>query len=90
MTTHAIIRNGLRMLVLSLLAVCLSAVLPLPAQAGKNGGGNARHSDIVITKHVDKSTPILAKQKSGTSTKGTGQKYMTIKMNDANVSGYSR
>ena len=91
MTTHTIIRNGLRTLIASLLAACLSAVLAVPAQAGKSGGGRVQHSDFKITKQIDKATPTMAKKKTaGTSKKGTGQEYMTIKLNDANISGYSR
>jgi hypothetical protein len=90
MTTHAIIRNSLRMLIASLLAACLSAVLPLPAQAGKSGGGRVQHNEIKITKQFDKATPIMAKTKPAGTAKGKGQKYMIYKMNDANVSGYSR
>jgi hypothetical protein len=56
MTTHTIIRNGLRTLTASLIAACLSAVLPLSTQAGE-----VRHQDLHITKYIDKSSPVFFK-----------------------------
>jgi len=83
MTTHAIIRNGVRTLVASLLAAVLLALLALPAQAGKNsrGGSHIQIQEIQVQKYLDRSTT----RTTGTS-KGKGQQYMNYKMNNTYIS----
>jgi len=87
MTTHAIIRNGLRTLVASLLAACLLPLLAYPAQAGKNTGGRVQHSEITITKHFDKASPMMAKKKPAATSKGKVQ-YMNYQMKETYIGGY--
>jgi type VI protein secretion system component Hcp len=89
MTTHAIIRNGLRTLVASFLATCLLAVWPQSAQAGKSGGGHVQHKEFTITKQLDKATPVMAKKKPTGTSKGKVE-YMKFEMKDSYISGYSR
>jgi type VI protein secretion system component Hcp len=85
MTTHAIIRNGLRTLVASFLATCLLAVWPQSAQAGKSGGGRVQHKEITITKYMDKSSVNLARKSGGTKG-GQKLKYMNYQMNNVYIS----
>jgi hypothetical protein len=84
MTTHAIIRNSLRTLVASFLATCLLAVWPHCAQAGKSGGGRVQHKEITITKQFDKASPMMAKKKPASTSKGKVP-YMNYQMKNVYI-----
>jgi hypothetical protein len=83
MTTHSIIRNGVRVLFAALLAAAICAVWPLAAQA-KGQGTHVDHAPITIQKTNDKASASLAKTK-GTKTTKPAQ-YMTITIHDAYIS----
>ena len=86
MTTHSIIRKGVRALFVSLIAAGVCALWPLAAQA-KGNTPRVDHAPIVIQKTTDKASTTMAKTTKG-KTKGNKEQFLQYNMQNATISSY--